>query len=88
MGTCLFLAHLSVAEVRASAGCLYNLPAKLSKTKNNISSILSEAAFSKQSCIELHAKNRRKKAKRGKKKAWLAYLSVLKMRVNLLAFIS
>ena len=68
MGTCLFLAHLSLAEVRASAGCLYNLPAKLSKTKNNISSILSEAAFSKQSCIELHAKNRRKKAKRGKKK--------------------
>ena len=86
MGTCRFLAHLSVAEVRASGGCLYNLSAKLSKTK--ISSILSQAAFSKQSCIELLAKkNRGKKAKKRKKRqGWP--ISVLKMRVNLLAFIS
>ena len=70
--TCLFVAHLSVAEVRASAGCLYNLSAKLSKTKNNISSILSQAAFSKQSYIELLAKKKKKieekKAKNEKKK--------------------
>ena len=68
VGTCFFLAHLSVAGVRASGCCLYNLSAKLSKTK--ISSILSQAAFSKQSCIELLAKKIEGKKK---KKAGLSY---------------
>ena len=71
VGTCFFLAHLSVAEVRASGGCLYNLSAKLSNIK--ISSILSQAAFSKQSCIELLAKKIEEKKQKRKKKAGLAY---------------